>query len=62
MKLKRRSRPDIDLAEDGGRAIAIEEAVSALVFAYASEHNYLEGKGPCRQHPAGDHPLHHRPA
>jgi hypothetical protein len=44
MKLKRRSRPDIDLAEDGGRAIAIEEAMSALVFAYASEHNYLEGK------------------
>lgn len=39
-----RSRPDIDLAEDGGRAIAIEEAMSALVFAYASEHNYLEGK------------------
>ena len=40
---KRRSRPDIDDAEDGGRAIAIEEGVSALVFAYAARHNYLDG-------------------
>jgi NTP pyrophosphatase (non-canonical NTP hydrolase) len=40
---KRRSRPEIDEAEDGGRAIAIEEGVSALVFAYAARHNYLEG-------------------
>jgi hypothetical protein len=37
MKRKRRSNPNIDLAEDGGRAIAIEEGISALVFAYASE-------------------------
>jgi NTP pyrophosphatase (non-canonical NTP hydrolase) len=40
---KRRSRPDIDEAEDGGRAIAIEEGVSALVFAYAASHDYLDG-------------------
>jgi NTP pyrophosphatase (non-canonical NTP hydrolase) len=40
---KRRSDPRIDEAEDGGRAIAIEEGISALVFAYASEHNYLDG-------------------
>ena len=40
---KRRSRPDIDEAEDGGRAIAIEEGVSALVFAYAARNNYLDG-------------------
>jgi NTP pyrophosphatase (non-canonical NTP hydrolase) len=40
---KRRSRPDIDEAEDGGRAIAIEEGVSALVFAYAARHDYLNG-------------------
>lgn len=39
---KRRSRPGIDEAEDGGRAIAIEEGISALVFSYASRHNYLE--------------------
>jgi NTP pyrophosphatase (non-canonical NTP hydrolase) len=40
---KRRSRPEIDEAEDGGRAIAIEEGVSALVFAYAARHDYLDG-------------------
>ncbi|MFF9078770.1 nucleoside triphosphate pyrophosphohydrolase family protein [Streptomyces rubiginosohelvolus] len=39
---KRRSRPGTDEAEDGGRAIAIEEGVSALVFAYASRHHYFE--------------------
>lgn len=40
---KRRSDPTVDEAEDGGRAIAIEEGISALVFAYASTHSYLEG-------------------
>lgn len=40
---KRRSRPEIDEAEDGGRAIAIEEGVSALVFGYAARHDYLDG-------------------
>lgn len=40
---KRRSRPGIDEAEDGGRAIAIEEGISALVFSYASRHDYLQG-------------------
>ena len=40
---KRRSVPAIDEAEDGGRAIAIEEGISALVFSYAAEHDYLEG-------------------
>lgn len=39
---KRRSRPGTDEAEDGGRAIAIEEGISALVFTYASRHYYLE--------------------
>jgi NTP pyrophosphatase (non-canonical NTP hydrolase) len=43
-KRKRRSDPQTDEAEDGGRAIAIEEGISALVFSYASRHNYLEGK------------------
>jgi hypothetical protein len=38
---KRRSRPDFDEAEDGGRAIAIEEGISALVFTYAARHGYL---------------------
>lgn len=41
---KRRSNPETDEAEDGGRAIAIEEGITALVFGYASRHHYLEGK------------------
>ncbi len=39
---KRRSRPNVDVAEDGGRAIAIEEGISALVFTYATRHDYFE--------------------
>lgn len=38
---KRRSSPHVDEAEDGGRAIVIEEGIAALVFAYASSHDYL---------------------
>lgn len=41
--IKRKSNPTIDEVEDGGRAIVIEEGVSALVFAYASDHALLEG-------------------
>ncbi len=41
---KRRSNPETDEAEDGGRAIAIEEGIAALVFGYASRHQYLDGK------------------
>lgn len=44
LRRKRRSNPRMDEAEDGGRAIAIEEGISALVFSYASQHNYLDGK------------------
>ena len=45
MRRKRKSDPRVDEAEDGGRAIAIaiEEGISALVFAYAARHDYLEG-------------------
>lgn len=39
---KRRSNPAVDENEDGGRAVVIEEAISALVFAYASQHRMLE--------------------
>ncbi|WP_336606030.1 hypothetical protein [Streptomyces sp. BA2] len=38
---KRKSSPDADEAEDGGRAIAIEEGISALVFSYAARHRYF---------------------
>lgn len=40
---KRKSNPIVDQVEDGGRAIAIEEGISALVFNYAKEHSFLEG-------------------
>jgi NTP pyrophosphatase (non-canonical NTP hydrolase) len=43
LRRKRKSSPHVDEAEDGGRAIAIEEGISALVFAYAARHDYLDG-------------------
>ncbi|MEU5556366.1 nucleoside triphosphate pyrophosphohydrolase family protein [Streptomyces globisporus] len=39
---KRKSDLKTDEAEDGGRAIAIEEGISALVFSYAARHSYFE--------------------
>ena len=39
---KRRSVPTIDEVQDGGRAQVIDEAVSALVFDYAKEHDWLK--------------------
>lgn len=38
MKIKRKSRPLIDNAQDGARAAAIEEAISAFIF--AEQHRY----------------------
>jgi NTP pyrophosphatase (non-canonical NTP hydrolase) len=43
MGRKRKSNEDVDRVEDGGRAIAIEEGISALVFDYAHDHAYLKG-------------------
>jgi NTP pyrophosphatase (non-canonical NTP hydrolase) len=40
---KRKSSPELDEVEDGGRAIAIEEGLAALVFNYASQHSFLSG-------------------
>jgi NTP pyrophosphatase (non-canonical NTP hydrolase) len=42
MNRKRKSDRQADQVEDGGRAIAIEEGISALVFGYAHDHAYLE--------------------
>ena len=42
LKCKRKSNSGIDEVEDGGRAIAIEEGISALVFSYAKDHHLLE--------------------
>lgn len=41
MNLRRISRPEANLNEDGGRATAIEEGISALVFAYAQDRKRL---------------------
>ena len=43
LKRKRKSQPLLDEVEDGGRALVIEEAVSALAFNYARVHSFLEG-------------------
>jgi NTP pyrophosphatase (non-canonical NTP hydrolase) len=42
LRCKRKSSSQLDEAEDGGRAIVIEEGVSALVFSYASRHGFFE--------------------
>ena len=42
MRRKRKSVPKVDEVEDGGRAIVIEEGISALVFSYAERRNFLE--------------------
>jgi NTP pyrophosphatase (non-canonical NTP hydrolase) len=44
LERKRRSIAKVDEVEDGGRAKAIEEGISALIFAYAKDYNWLEGK------------------
>ena len=44
-KIFNRKRPKgtmTDAVEDGGRAIVIEEAIAAFMFAYARQHNFLE--------------------
>jgi NTP pyrophosphatase (non-canonical NTP hydrolase) len=41
--VKRDSKPRVREIEDGGRAVVIEEAVSAFVFDYARQQNFLAG-------------------
>lgn len=43
MKRKRRSNESINEIQDGGRAIVIDEAISALVFEHARFHNFYDG-------------------
>ena len=45
MGLKRKSDPAIDEVEDGARAAAIEEGISALVFEVARQHGMYNGVG-----------------
>ena len=42
-KRKRRSNPDVDMNEDGGRASVVEETVAAAIFAYVEANNFLQG-------------------
>lgn len=43
LQCKRKSDPCVDEVEDGARAAAIEEAVSAMTFEYAKRHNFFDG-------------------
>jgi NTP pyrophosphatase (non-canonical NTP hydrolase) len=44
IKQKRKSNPKVDDAQDGGRAIVVEEGLTAWIFARAKELNYFEGQ------------------
>jgi hypothetical protein len=43
LRLKRKSRPDLDENEDGARAILIEEGIATFIFSRALERNLFEG-------------------
>jgi NTP pyrophosphatase (non-canonical NTP hydrolase) len=45
LNCKRRSDSNRDEVEDGGRGAVIDEAISILVFEYASQHSFFEGAG-----------------
>lgn len=44
IKHKRKSRKDIDEAQDSGRAIVVDEGLSAYIFSYAKSLNFFEGQ------------------
>jgi hypothetical protein len=44
IKHKRKSNPKVDDAQDGGRAVVVEEGLSAWIFARSKELNYFEGQ------------------
>ncbi len=44
IKQKRKSDPKIDEAQDGGRAIVIEEGLTAWIFSRAKQLNFFEGQ------------------
>ena len=43
IKHKRKSKPEVDEAQDSGRAIVVDEGVAAFVFSYAKSLNFFEG-------------------
>lgn len=44
IKQKRKSDPKVDEAQDGGRAIVVEEGLTTWIFSRAKELNYFEGQ------------------
>lgn len=44
IKQKRKSNPKVDEAQDSGRAIVVDEGVSAYIFAQAKSLNFFEGQ------------------
>lgn len=44
IKHKRKSSAKVDEAQDGGRAVVVEEGLSAWIFARSKELNYFEGQ------------------
>ena len=45
IKHKRKSDPKVDEAQDGGRAIVVEEGLTAWVYSRAKHLNYFDGRG-----------------
>ena len=46
IKQKRKSAPEIDEAQDGGRAIVVEEGLTAWIFSRAKHLNFFDGQDP----------------
>jgi NTP pyrophosphatase (non-canonical NTP hydrolase) len=46
MRRKRKSIPEVDVVEDGARAIFTEEAVTAFIYGNAINSNYFQGVAP----------------
>jgi hypothetical protein len=44
LKQKRKSEPKVDEAQDGGRAVVVEEGLTAWLFGRAKNLNYFEGQ------------------
>ena len=44
IKQKRKSNKEYDEAQDGGRAIVVEEGLTAYIFSRAKKHNYFMGQ------------------
>ena len=44
IKHKRKSKPDYDEAQDSGRAIVVEEGLTAWIFTRAKELNFFDGQ------------------